>query len=124
MNTEIFLTKSELYNLQLRCETSLIEDILSELSVITVDSEENNYWDISDFITLQVAPQVDFVDKIQVVSLFMLSGKVIYAGKQYYYPTELWQTLHMQQRMKDNELRFLQTFWKGYDEGVITKANL
>lgn len=124
MNTELFITKSELYNLQLRCETSLINEVLSELSITVVESEENNFWDISDFITLQIAPNVDFVDKIQVVSLFMINGKVMYSGRYYNFPTELWETLHIQKRMKDNELKFLQTFWKGYDEGIITKANL
>ena len=122
MNTEIILTETKLHELKLRCETSLIEGILPHLSI--VKSEKVNYWDISDFITSKVAAEIDFVDKIQVVSLFMIGGKVIYANKQYNYPTELWETLHIHHVMKDNELLFLQTCWKGYDGGIITKANL
>lgn len=121
MNNEIIITESKLTHLTIKCEESLITEILNSLSI--VKSEMTNFWDVSDFISPNIAPNIDLIDKVQVICLFSIDGNVLFASRLYQSPTQFWVKLHQLQIIKDNELRFLQTHWDGYD-GFITRANL
>ena len=68
--SELVISKRLLSFLRFNCEQSLLSDVLQEVEVI--ETKNSNFWDVTTFF--KVNSKVKLIDKIQVVSYFIMNG--------------------------------------------------
>lgn len=75
INNEILISADFLECVKSMCEPEIFEPCMKWLKVVITNS--TNFWDCSDFLTNNIQG-VERIDKLQLVSLFMSKGEIVF----------------------------------------------
>ena len=121
MNNEIILTHQMRDFMQSHCDNAILSPSFNWLEV--VETAYSNYWNATDFLHTEIEG-VELVDKVQLVCLFILKGKVEIDSPihDFRMPQDVWTYLLEHKYISNNEYRFLMSCWR--PDGFVTPANL
>lgn len=121
MKKEIMLTAEVRKFLSKNCDDVILSPSFKWLEV--VETTSSNYWDATDFLHTDIEG-LELIDKVQLVCLFILRGKVEIDSPIHNFttPQDVWTYLLDHKYIMPNEHRFLVGNWN--PQGYVTPANL
>ena len=121
MNNEIVLNPQIRDFLFSHCDKAILSPSFEWLKI--VETKYSNYWNATDFLHTDIEG-LELVDKVQLVCLFILHGKVEIDSPihDFKIPQDVWVYMLEHKYIKPNEHRFLFMNWN--PDGFVTCANL
>lgn len=103
------------------CDKTILSPSFNWLEVI--ETKSSTYWDATDFLHTDI-DGLELIDKVQLVCLFILCGKVEIDSRMYNFttPQDIWTYLLNHKYIMPNQHKFLIENWN--PQGFVTPANL